>query len=492
MSSLEPLLLVLVILGAAALVWLVLRVRVLSVAKASADKRLAQLNATLEAAQSEKGVLEATVTSLQEHYEAGRKTVEQALESARAARDEAERSAKAKSTFLATMSHEIRTPLNCIRGLSEVLSATDASDEQKGHLSAISQSVDALLAIIGNVLDFSKIEAGKLELQRDRVDLQALVNGVADMLRNSATSKGLAFDVSIEPDAPLQIIADGTHLRQVLVNLLGNAIKFTETGAVTLTVTRQRVEDPDVPKGKILYDTVFRVADTGIGIPKDKQDQLFQPFSQLVGSKTRKYEGTGLGLAISKRIVEEGMNGTITHYDNEPQGSIFEVSVRLEGFLSPPKKKPASKLTKTGLYAHALGQSFYNLNILVADDNMLNCRVMKAMLEKMGHKADFVQNGRDAVEWLIKNDADLVLMDVMMPLMDGVEATQCIRRGDCGEDKKDIPVVALTAFALTSDRDEFLSKGMDFYLPKPIEPDALRETLTIVARKAREKSASAS
>ncbi len=224
--------------------------------------------------------------------------------------------------------------------------------------------------------------------------------------------------------------------------------------------------------------------DTGIGINDEGKEQLFKPFHQLVESSTRKYEGTGLGLAICQRIVEEGMGGQVRVTDNQPQGTCFEVHLSLEGF---PVKKPTSPKKKLegaggGLYQHALGSTFYQHRILVADDNNLNCRVMKAMLEKMGHKADFVNNGFEAVLYLRRNEVDLVFMDIMMPVMDGLEATKKIRDGESGEPNRNIPIVALTAFALTSDKERFLSSGMDYYLSKPVEPELLREVLTKLAR----------
>lgn len=430
----------------------------------------------------------------QEHEK--RKGVEQELtqvrDQAQAAVADAESASAAKGTFLATMSHEVRTPLNCILGLSEVLMATDPSPEQKEHLDTIRSSVNALLGIIGNVLDYSKIEAGALDLRPERFSLNETIDEVHKLFKVQAERKNLQFDCVMEPDSPFQINTDRNHMRQVLVNLIGNAMKFTEEGSVKLVVTRERIPPEETPTpGKVFYHLTFKVYDTGIGIPDDKRDQLFKPFQQLVESSTRKYEGTGLGLAICQRIVEEGMGGEIFVRDNQPQGSVFEVHLALEGF---PVKKPTSprkKLeTQSGLYQHALGTSFYSHRILVADDNNLNCRVMKAMLEKMGHQADFVNNGFEAVLYLRRNEVDLVFMDIMMPVMDGLEATRKIREGEAGENAKNVPIVALTAFALTSDKERFLSSGMDYYLSKPVEPDLLREVLTKLARDKNKAAAS--
>lgn len=435
-------------------------------------------NKKLTTAQSQLAELQAEHESLNEELSRVRAEADEAV-------SVAERSSQAKGTFLATMSHEVRTPLNCILGLSEVLMATDPTEEQRDHLETIRSSVNALLGIIGNVLDYSKIEAGHLDLRPERFSLNDMVDDIGKLFKVQADSKKLDFECRLEPDAPFQINADKNHFRQILVNLIGNAMKFTEEGSVKLVITRDRIPPEETPTpGKVFYHLVARVYDTGIGIPDDKKEDLFKPFHQLVESKTRKYEGTGLGLAICQRIVQEGMNGEIIIRDNEPQGSIFEVHLAVEGF---PVKKPSSPKKKlgsdaSGLYQHALGASFYQHKILVADDNNLNCRVMKAMLEKMGHQADFVNNGFEAVLYLRRNEVDLVFMDIMMPVMDGLEATVKIREGEAGEASKNIPVVALTAFALTSDKERFLSSGMDYYLSKPVEPELLREVLTKLAR----------
>ncbi len=409
--------------------------------------------------------------------------LEQTREQAQLAVESAENASNAKGTFLATMSHEVRTPLNCILGLSEVLMATEPTEEQRDHLETIRSSVNALLSIIGNVLDYSKIEAGHMDLRPERFGINELVDEVYKLFKVQAENKELEFSCTMEPDTAFQINTDRNHMRQVMINLVGNAIKFTEDGSVKMVVTRDRIPPEQTPApGKTYYHVIIKVSDTGIGIPEEKRAHLFKPFHQLVESQTRKYEGTGLGLAICQRIVEEGMNGEIRVLGNEPHGTTFEVHLALEGF---PVKKPASpkkKLSDQNLYQHALGTSFYQHRILVADDNNLNCRVMKAMLEKMGHKADFVNNGFEAVLYLRRNETDLVFMDIMMPVMDGLEATKKIREGEAGNINKDIPIVALTAFALTSDKERFLSSGMDYYLSKPVEPELLRDVLTKLAR----------
>lgn len=386
----------------------------------------------------------------------------------------------AKSTFLATMSHELRTPLNCILGLSEVLMATDPNKEQKEYLDSIRSSVNALLAIIGNVLDYSKIEAGHLELRPESFSLGELIEEIEKLFSVNAREKDLEFKARMEPETPIYITADRNYVRQVLVNLIGNAIKFTERGTVELVISREKIPMEESPQpGKMFYNVTLEVRDSGIGIAEEQTSELFQPFHQLVGSRTRKYEGTGLGLAICKRIVD-AMGGKIGFRPNKPEGTVFFVELMLQGFTV--KKAKEKKRELTGSYKHALGTSFYSHHILVADDNQANCKVMKAMMEKMGHSAEFVNNGLDAIRYLQNHDVDLVFMDIMMPFVDGVEATQRIRAGEAGEHNKGVPIVALTAFALTSDREKFLSAGMDFYLTKPVQPEFMRAVLTNLAR----------
>ncbi|MGF1452673.1 MAG: ATP-binding protein [Opitutales bacterium] len=466
---------------AGAFVWAFLELRKTQERQSKRDNAARALRERVSQLEAEKLSLDGRLLEVESEAAQQRQEADQAVRQADEAKDTAERASRAKGTFLATMSHEIRTPLNCIRGLSEVLMATDPTDEQKQHLHTIRRSVDALLAIVGNILDFSKIESGNLELRPERFNLNELIEEIRSLFDVDAKRRLLDLQVQMEPDTPFQIITDRSHLRQVLINLVANGLKYTEKGSVSLVCTRSRIVDDTIPPNKTYYQLSFRVTDTGVGIPADKRDRLFQPFNQLVESKTRKYEGTGLGLAICHRIVTEGMRGEISVADNPGGGSVFEVLIPVEGF-STVKRADEKKLTNPQLIKHALGSTFYSHKILVADDNHLNCEVMRAMLKKMGHEADFVYNGRDAVDYLANNPADVVLMDIMMPLMDGLEATQRIRAGDAGADKKGIPIIALTAFAMTSDREEILAKGFDYYLSKPIEPEALRETLTGLAR----------
>lgn len=412
---------------------------------------------------------------------------QRAIESVQAA----ENASRAKSTFLATMSHEIRTPLNAVLGMTDVLNATPLNEEQKDCLLTIKKSGEALLAIIGNILDYSKIESGKLDLHPEMFNLSDLVGEIEQLFKHSAKSKGLMFNCQYEQSQTFRIFADRNRLRQVLVNLIGNAIKFTETGSITVQVTKEAVEPSpeDKAKGLTYHQIAFVVADTGMGIPEDQRQRIFEPFTQVDDAHTRTFGGTGLGLAIVKKILET-MGGVIDVAPNHPRGTIFSVVfIAKTMVVAKPVTQPPFKIGggissgTTTLYKQPLAETFYSLNVLVVEDDPQNRKVIQLILQKMGQKPQFAVNGKEAIDWLQANPApDVILMDVGMPVMDGMEATRRIRAGEAGEDKKDITIVALTAYAVTTDREKILSSGMNHYLSKPVQTDALRDVLTKIAR----------
>jgi len=381
------------------------------------------------------------------------------------AKEEAERANSAKGSFLARMSHEIRTPMNAVIGMTELAMESAGSLEQKEYLEGVRSSAEHLTDLISDLLDFSKIEAGHLTLEQIPFSLRDTLASSTQPLAFRAAQKGLSFEVAVSPDVPDRLLGDPLRLRQIITNLAGNAIKFTLQGGVTVTVNEADRNGESV----IL---TLGVRDTGIGIPREAQEHIFAPFAQADDSTTRKFGGTGLGLAIVSQLVDT-MGGCVSVESEPGRGSEFSFSVCFA--MAEP---PVSLRQNKGECREAAARTTESraLSVLVAEDIELNQVIITRFLEKLGHDATVVTNGREAVEAWRDGSFDLVMMDVQMPEMDGIEATRAIRRHEQARGGR-IPIVAMTAHVMHKDVTLCLEAGMDDHLDKPLKRSDLERVL---------------
>jgi signal transduction histidine kinase/DNA-binding NarL/FixJ family response regulator len=408
------------------------------------------------------------------------KTREEALAAAKAAaeaardvaereRAEAEAANQAKSTFLASMSHEIRTPLNGVLGMMDVLGRQGLDAPQQGTVAIMRESAQALLRIIDDVLDFSKIEAGRLELEETAFSLSALADGISPAFQQEAATKGLALEVEIFPGSNDALVGDPMRVRQILFNLVGNALKFTENGSVHI-----RLATAPLDGGRV--SLILAVADTGIGLSAEQSARLLQPFAQADSSTTRRFGGTGLGLSVVRRLVQL-MHGDVAVQSAPGIGSTFTVTLTLRAAPADSPHQESTRPLAKLLSAPTLPADDSPPHVLVVEDHPVNREVLVRQLELLGLAADTANDGAEAwAAWTQRNYA-AVLADIHMPGMDGYALVRCMRATEAEQRKDRTPVVAVTANTLKGEEERCLAAGMDAYMTKPVNIERLRDTL---------------
>jgi len=389
------------------------------------------------------------------------------------AKEEAEAANYAKSEFLANMSHEIRTPLNGIQGMLTLLQATELSAVQQEYAQAGAESAVRLNRLLSDILDLSRVEAGKMTVENELFNLPYLVRHLKDVFRLVCEESGLPLVINVEDAVPMNVMGDSARLQQILTNLVGNGLKYTDSGEVRVDVSLMP------PMGEDGHRILFIVSDTGIGIAPDLLESLFEPFTQGSQGYSRQYQGAGLGLSICKRLADL-MGGTLAVESDLDHGTCVYVALPFGEEVLAEGGELAKRDTETVV------ATTVRLNVLLAEDDRVNSMVGQRMLEKVGCSVSVVSSGRQAIEMLRHGDFSAVFMDVQMPEMDGVQATRAIREGHAGEAHRNIPIFALTAYTMAGDRERFLEAGMDGHVPKPVEMDDLLRVLRLVLRRIRD------
>ena len=397
------------------------------------------------------------IAELVEDVTRARRT-EQAL---RVAKNAAEAADRAKSEFLATMSHEIRTPMNGVLGMLDLAMSTELDEEQTEYLEAAQVSAESLLGLINDILDFSKIEAGMVTLDLQPFELSHRISLLRTMFVPRAAEKNLTIHMNMAPDVPDLLLGDPLRLRQILVNLLGNAIKFTEQGGVSLEV-RKLDESPE----KVTLE--FAVKDSGVGMTPEQLKTAFDRFKQADSSTARRHQGTGLGLAISRSLAQL-MHGDIAVESAPGRGSVFYFRAPFVKVSDQPAQVSETPESENNEHAHA--------TLLVAEDHPINSMFIERLLRKHGFTVHCVQNGEEVLKAVAKQRYDLILMDIAMPLLDGVETTKRLRAASNMQTPRDVPIIAMTAHAMKGDKENFLAQGMDDYIGKPIQSRLLLRLL---------------